>query len=405
MYRAADSTSEEKVERIKRKLGNENSLKQPGMSIMNDRRVFRGSNYSRVAAQKGGVMIDPAQVQMEREVQRRKLKRANQARGVSGEEDRRGTPEPVANRRHMDIQTDQYYEKLTEIVREHDAETQTPFAYERPPSPLFIPAKSGSDAGTQILDGELFDFDREVIPVLEVVVGRTIERALMEVLEEEELKAIQKRQAEFAALRHAELLEAQRMEGVEKRRSDERERRKAQEQMRLRVEGVVRRKVLSRQLAKQLVAELEADAFKRLQELGKFDNPHLIEVETKIFPQILGLVAEEVALRDASASATAKLIERACTNRMKKLAESRDKSFARKAVIEGIMAAAEKESKVISDIEQLEATRISEERERMKSWEAGEDPPTPPPEPAEEGNAEEEAAGDGSSAEAPDEAA
>ncbi|KAF4732434.1 Radial spoke head protein 3, partial [Perkinsus olseni] len=103
MHRAANSTSEEKVERIKRKLGNENSLKQPGMSIMNDRRVFRGSNYSRVSPQKGGIMIDPTQVQMEREIQRRKLKRANQARGVSGEEDRRGTPEPVANRRHMDI--------------------------------------------------------------------------------------------------------------------------------------------------------------------------------------------------------------------------------------------------------------------------------------------------------------
>lgn len=58
---------EGKVERIKRKceglpcfhvagtklfrLGNENSTKQPMMSLMNDRRICRGSTYARVPAQ------------------------------------------------------------------------------------------------------------------------------------------------------------------------------------------------------------------------------------------------------------------------------------------------------------------------------------------------------------------
>lgn len=33
---------------------------------------------------------------------------------------------------------------------------------DRPPSPLFVPAKSGVDAETQVVVGELFDFDLEV---------------------------------------------------------------------------------------------------------------------------------------------------------------------------------------------------------------------------------------------------
>ncbi|EER20618.1 Flagellar radial spoke protein, putative [Perkinsus marinus ATCC 50983] len=261
---------EGKVERIKRKLGNENSTKQPMMSLMNDRRICRGSTYARVPAQN---RHDSARMDLEREIQKKKVQRANVVQEVS----RRGpSTEATRNRQERNVQTEEYYEKLTTIVREYDAETQTPFAYERPPSPLFMPVSSGNDAGTQILEGELFDFDKEVIPVLEVILGRTIEKALMEVLEEEELKAIEKRQAEFAALRHAELLEAQRMEGVEKRRSDEKERRKTQEKMRVTKEGVLRLKVLSRQLSKHVVAGVEADVFRKLQELGKFDAPQLV---------------------------------------------------------------------------------------------------------------------------------
>lgn len=41
-------------------------------------------------------------------------------------------------------------------------ETQTEAFMDRPPSPLFVPAKSGVDADTQVVVGELFDFDLEV---------------------------------------------------------------------------------------------------------------------------------------------------------------------------------------------------------------------------------------------------
>lgn len=34
---------------------------------------------------------------------------------------------------------------------------------DRPPSPLFVPAKSGVDADTQVIVGELFEFDLEVL--------------------------------------------------------------------------------------------------------------------------------------------------------------------------------------------------------------------------------------------------
>lgn len=46
---------------------------------------------------------------------------------------------------------------------ETSIETQTEAFMDRPSSPLFVPAKSGVDADTQVVVGELFDFDLEVL--------------------------------------------------------------------------------------------------------------------------------------------------------------------------------------------------------------------------------------------------
>lgn len=47
---------------------------------------------------------------------------------------------------------------------------------------------------------QLFDFDAEVQPVLEVLVGKTVEQAMTEVLEEEELMALRAQQRRFQEL-------------------------------------------------------------------------------------------------------------------------------------------------------------------------------------------------------------
>lgn len=64
---------------------------------------------------------------------------------------------------------------------------------------------------------QLFDFDVEVQPVLQVLVGKTIEQALLEVLEEEELADLRAQQQMFKEIRDAELVEVQRLEERERR--------------------------------------------------------------------------------------------------------------------------------------------------------------------------------------------
>ncbi len=81
---------------------------------------------------------------------------------------------------------------------------------------------------------------------MQVLVGKTLEQSLMEVLEEEELANMRAHQDEYDHIRAAELAEAQRMEEAEKRRYEERERRMDQERRRIDNERAMAKKIAAR---------------------------------------------------------------------------------------------------------------------------------------------------------------
>ena len=89
----------------------------------------------------------------------------------------------------------------------------TEFYLDRPPVPLFqpkMPAKENckyteiDDEGRRLI----FDFDKEVEPMLNVLCMRTLEQARMEVLMEEVLKTMKIQAKEYEEVRNAELIEA-----------------------------------------------------------------------------------------------------------------------------------------------------------------------------------------------------
>ena len=61
----------------------------------------------------------------------------------------------------------------------------------------------------------------EVKPILEVIVGKTVEQSLLEVMEEEELANLRAQQRAFEELRNAEHVEQQRLEEQERRHKEE----------------------------------------------------------------------------------------------------------------------------------------------------------------------------------------
>ena len=68
----------------------------------------------------------------------------------------------------MDVQTELYLEELSDRMEEADVECQTDAFLDRPPSPLFIPAKTGVDIATEILEGDVSVYYPQFLHMLNV---------------------------------------------------------------------------------------------------------------------------------------------------------------------------------------------------------------------------------------------
>jgi hypothetical protein len=270
------------------------------------------------------------------------------------------TPEAVAGRRHADAQTENYLEELTDKAPEEDAATQTDAAMDRPVPPLFVPQPSGESKETQILEGELFDFDLEVEPLLEVLVGKAIDQALVEVVEEQELKAIKAQQEYFEQRRAVELAEAQRLEAADKRRMQEIARRKAQEEKRLQREREIAAKLAARSMTKDYLSNLQETVLGRLSKAGMFQDPIVQEVEHVFLPWLADATSALLAAAAVGQQLAHALVGDASASRVDARTAVMEAIVAEQRAKEAAIAAAEAE-KVRAEEEAAAAARAAEE--------------------------------------------
>ncbi|CAF1121733.1 unnamed protein product [Didymodactylos carnosus] len=257
-------------------------------NIMYDRRIIRGNTYA-LHTLPAHAQPDPIELQRQQEAKRRAL-----ARRKAREQLRTRTPEPVHGRKHIDVQTELYLEELSDRIEEADVEIQTDAFLDRPPSPLFIPQKTGKDITTQIETGDLFDFDLEVKPIIETLTGKTLEQALIEVAEEEELAEIREQQREYEEMRNAEIIELQRLEEQERRLRAEKERRMKQAQESLQLEQEIQQKIAARAFAKSYLQDLVPSVFNNLRENGYFYDPIEHEIELSFMPWLMDRTMRQV---------------------------------------------------------------------------------------------------------------
>lgn len=227
------------------------------------------------------------------------------------------TPPPVEGRLHVPVQTGIYLEELNDLVEERDVECQTDVFLDRPATPLFVPAKIGIDVGTQIEEGELFDFDIEVIPVLDAFVGYILEQSLIEVIQEEELAELKERQRRFEELRACELAERQRLEEQDKRLYEEREHRILQNEEAARLDDETTRKVTARAFARNYLIDLIPSLFHKLEEKGFFFDNVRQDIEETFWPWLMTKVDEEIT----SLSKSCKLLDSLVKEAVKSISE------------------------------------------------------------------------------------
>lgn len=168
----------------------DDEFQREALNIMHDKRVFRGNTHNMnllqtnmTASQKDDQRIKVEQEKKKIEMIKAQLLKYKQLKHKPSPYDLR--PGPAAR-----IEVDLTY-FLTEQNRPKPIETevkcQTDNFIPKPPTPKYVPKKTGIDKNTQIEDYDLFDYDREVQPILNVLLTKSVEQALLEVEEESEL--------------------------------------------------------------------------------------------------------------------------------------------------------------------------------------------------------------------------
>jgi len=322
-------------------------------NIMYDRRIVRGNTYAQHTLP-ASAQPDPIEIQRQQEGRRRAA-----ARKRAKQQLRPRSPEPVEGRKHIDVQTELYLEELSDRVEEADVDCQTDYFLDRPPSPLFIPAKSGKDIATQILEGDLFEFDIEVKPILEVLVGKTIEQSLLEVMEEEELANLRAQQRSFEELRNAELVEQQRLEEQERRHREEKDRRMKQQKEILRKEKETSDKIAARAFAQSYLADLVPSVFGTLADNGYFYDPVERDVEHGFMPWLMDRVEEQLVRAVAGRMVLDGLLREVVHKRLSAYKEMED---------------AKLHAKIDQEIEENLAEAVEKSRAEREETAAKEDP-------------------------------
>jgi len=193
------------------------------------------------------------------------------------------TPAPVHGRKHMETQTSRYLEEIHVHPTEATMCTQTDPMLDYPEPPLFVPQASGVSVSTQIEDGDLFDFNLEVIPLLETLVGKALDIAMMEACEEQELKALRQHQEMYEQRRNAELTECQRLQETERRLFEEKERRKQQARKFQEEKKKEEMRLAAKLLVKEKQQDLKDITFSRLRKKGVFGEEPLMNFLSKTF--------------------------------------------------------------------------------------------------------------------------
>lgn len=265
--------------------------RKPGLTLMSDRRVVRGTTTQR------SPILAPSSNSKQGRV------RSRRAEYIPPTKPTIFNLKPEQED-HIPVVLDAFLVEKEKVVAVTDIQTQTDEFEPLPPPAPYVPKKTGIDVSTQVDLDELFDFDLEVGPILDVIVNKTLEQARMEVEEEEELKVIRQQRQAFDGAQAAEKERVLRLEQAQRQKFLEKEERVAREQERVAKEHTVYRKVGSVQLIKAVLSELRGKVYADLEASGYF--PDMLEEEVRddfmpwLYEKAAGIAAQASVARETA---------------------------------------------------------------------------------------------------------
>jgi len=254
-----------------------------------DKRVHRGNTYGMYTQNAIKEALETAQQDQRspNPVRRRKAKEASLF------------DMPLPSPERVEVDLTKHLVAREEPVEVAVVEAQTDEFLPEPPPEQYQPQKTGIDAQTQVEDGELFIFDYEVEPILDVLVMKTLEQSIMEVEEEHELARMSEFKGEWYE-RQSQMMKAWQEQVKEewvlweKKEAVLAKKRKEKEE-----EARILLKIQAINASKTCLQSLVPAAVQDLQEVA-FPDTRALDIDRLFLPSLFGQVQKEVdAVRKA----------------------------------------------------------------------------------------------------------
>lgn len=191
--------------------------------------------------------------------------------------------------------------------------TQTDEFKEKPPTPPYVPRKTGIDGSTQVEDvTELFDFDVEVTPLLEVIVAKTLEQALFELNAEEELKRIENDIGVFNDKREKDVEEMKVLEKKTRESLKSKEIKLKEQRKRKNNENNFRSRAAGAEMIRQLLPSIQNEIMSEFIESGTWADPNVEAIKGEVSDTI-EKVKQQSDLLDTARNMIDEMLEAAQT--------------------------------------------------------------------------------------------
>lgn len=314
---------------------------------MNDRRVMRGNTYA-------ARVILPSEAPQQRLKTTRFANTRLYDNRNKKRRSRRAEEEVVEEKA-----SHKYLEELTNIpLADNSGGHMNQLEMDELDEVQYVPKAPGADVATWIDELEMFDFNESVEPILEVLIGKSMDQGLREVRQEEELKVLSAHQAKWALERDIIQSEAQRLLVEAQRKKEEADRRIAQAKEARHEEAIAEHTQCAKTTAKEFFTELQSRVLQNLATAGHFYDPVFAQVDHTFMPWLLKKV--ESHLNDARAAEAA--VDKMVNNAVKKGAAERDEILRQRKVLAERLRKEEEERLRLE-----EEKRQAEEEARLKA--------------------------------------
>jgi len=201
-------------------------------------------------------------------------------------------PHLEKSKRPVDISDKIIENKIPNFVADLAIQSD-PIYYEAPEKP-YVPQKIGRDVGVQIEDGDLFNFDSDVQPLLIVLSGKVIEQALLELHEEEEIKNLRDMKQIYIKKFQEEKLRMKNIEKIEIRLKKDNDALKKLKILERITKIKTQQKLFTRSFAKSYLTNLARSSVNDLLKKSMFVDYSKVLMKNKLNEELYNQVEKQI---------------------------------------------------------------------------------------------------------------